>query len=162
MSEVSAKEIANAQKVIGFLSNIDSVSYKMLREDIMEVTCDGFTAIIDAEESIICIELTVLDINEVKANTNILPDFNPADCEQCTFTLLGLYTFFLEENAKSIHGKFAMTFDGRVVIKENLETENLDANEFESALAWVFGMASSTIEEIEEIIETKVPEEEVN
>lgn len=135
MAKPTLKEIENATKVQGFLSTMDDVAYKNLREDIFEVTCDGFTAIVDAEESIVCIESTVLNLSDVKT-----------DSEEAE-----LNRFLLEKNAESIHGKFAIS-GNRVVIKDNLEAENLDANEFEASLAWVFGKASTNIEAIAAIV----------
>jgi hypothetical protein len=137
MREISTKEIANAQKVQSYLSNIDSVSYENIREDIFKVKCEDFTAIVDAEDSIICIELPVMAISDIKDPT--------------WETRGKLATVLLEENSKSIHGKFAISGD-KIVIKENLEAENMDANEFEAALAWVFGKAENSIEKIAAIV----------
>ena len=133
--KLTNEELLNAEKVHGFLADIDEVSYKNIREDLFEVTCDGVTAIIDAEDTLVCIEMNVCDV----------PKLDKASSSS------SLYEYLLKANAQSIHGKFALSGD-KVVIKANLESQNMDANEFEAALAWVFGKASTNIENIVTII----------
>ena len=45
-------EIKNAQKVVEYLSEIDEISYKVLRDDIFEVSVRGYNCIVDVEETI--------------------------------------------------------------------------------------------------------------
>jgi hypothetical protein len=136
VEQPSALEIANAQKVLGYLSDMDDVSYKTVREDIFAVSNHeaGVECVVDVEESIVCIFVEVCDVPESGDERNKLNEL-----------LMGL-------NNKAVHGKFA-TNNGKVFFRDNLEFENLDKNELEASLTWVFGMVGGNIEEISGIIE---------
>ena len=139
VEQPSALEIANAQKVLGYLSDMDGISYKTVREDIFSVSNleAGVECMVDVEESIVCIFVEVCDIPETEGERNKLNEL-----------LMGL-------NNSAVHGKFA-TNNGKVFFRDNLEFENLDKNELEASLTWVFGMVGGNIEAISGIIEQDV------
>jgi hypothetical protein len=130
----SQKEIENAAKVLGFLCDIEDISYSKLREDIFEVQgLEGTSCVVDVEESLVCISATICEIPEDES------------IQYVTFKAL------LELNHTAIHGKF--TSDGaKIYFKENLEFENLDKNELEAALAWVLIMVKQGAEKLSTII----------
>lgn len=136
VEQPSALEVANAQKVIGYLSDMDGISYKTERADIFKVSNleAGVECVVDVEESIVCIFVEVCDVPEAEDERNKLNEL-----------LMGL-------NNNAVHGKFA-TNNGKVFFRDNLEFENLDKNELEASLTWVFGMVGANIENISNIIE---------
>ncbi|MBI5185109.1 MAG: CesT family type III secretion system chaperone [Nitrospinae bacterium] len=67
---------------------------------------------IDAEETVVCLRITVCDEKKDK-------DF---------------YLKLLRANALISHGHFQIE-NGKVILAENLEAENLDANELEASIA---------------------------
>jgi hypothetical protein len=138
---VSQIEIDNAQKVLEYLSTMEDISFKNIREDIFEVSCDGLTCLVDVEETIVCLAMEVMDI----------PLTNSEDIE-ATHKKLHLYGFLLELNNEAIHGKFCINGD-KIFMKDNLEFENLDKNELESSLAWIFAVVRKNIEKIASIVE---------
>ncbi|MFQ5647122.1 MAG: CesT family type III secretion system chaperone [bacterium] len=115
----SEKEIANARKVLDILSHMEGISYEVKREDLVEVMeqDSGISVTIDAEETIICLIMEVMDI----------PGGNRE----------AFYRKLLELNDASLHGAFSVN-NGKVYLKDNLESENLDPNELENSLAAMF------------------------
>lgn len=131
----SELEIKNAQKVVGFLSDMKGISFKTLREDIFEVNAEGGgSCLVDVEESIVCLSVEVCDV--------------PADDYEAEID-----NFLMEQNGKAVHGKFAKT-GGKYFFKDNLEFANLDFNELEASLKWCFGMVTSNVQKIANIIKT--------
>jgi hypothetical protein len=136
MSEPTTIERQNTDKVLDLLADIEKLSYKniMDRADIFEISGpDGTACILDVEEKVVCISSEVCEV--------------PAEDDK----KLALLTLLMENNFKANHGKFTMN-NGKIYFKENLEVENLDGNELESALAWTLAMVGSTIPQIAEII----------
>jgi len=136
-NQPSELEVANAQKVIGYLAEIDDVSYKTTdRADIFTVSNIDFgvECTIDVEESIVCIFVEVCAVPEASDERNKLNEL-----------LMGL-------NDQAVHGKFTVN-EGKVFFRDNLEIENLDKNELQASLTWVFGMVGGNIEDISNIIE---------
>ena len=135
MNAPSAIELANTNKVLDILVEIDGISYKNLREDIFEITGpEGAVCILDVEETLVCIGAEICDI--------------PEDTEK----KVALLSALLELNNEAIHGKFAIN-NGKIFFKENLEIANLDANELEAALGWTMVMVVKGVEKISTIIE---------
>lgn len=132
----SELEIKNAQKVVGFLSDMEGISFKSLREDIFEVEAvGGGSCLIDVEESIVCLQVEICDV----------PEVNVAELD----------SFFMEQNGKAVHGKFAK-IGGKYFFKDNLEFANLDFNELEASLKWCFGMVTNNVQKVVSIMKTGV------
>lgn len=130
------KEIENGKKVLNILSEIEDIAYEQKREDIFIVTEPetGLDIIVDAEETTICLIMEIADLPEDTASTE--------------FTVL-MYNL-LVANDKSVHGAFCIDKNTRkILLKENLEAENLDANELESAMAMMFVTATHNIEKVD-------------
>lgn len=141
--EASAIEIANAGKVVAHLSSLNQYGYKNLRDDIFVVTDieSGQECIVDVEESIVCIYMEVCDA--------------PTTDEQ----KLALFELLLTMNSRAIHGRFEV-FNDKVVFKDNLEIANLDQNELEASLRWMFGVIEGGIEQIASIVQPQTEEAE--
>jgi len=130
----SELEIQNAQKVLGFLSEMKGISFKNLREDIFLVSAnEGGNCLVDVEESIVCMSIEVCDV----------PEENEA----------ALDGFLMELNGRAVHGKFAKV-SGKYFFRDNLEFKNLDLNELEASLKWCFGMVVTNVQKISNIIST--------
>ena len=134
----SALEIENAVKIQDFLSTIDGISFRNEREDIFIVSNeDGLDCMVDVEENIVCLAMSVCDLSEIG-------DTNPEAIPEIMSLLLNL-------NGEAVHGKFA-TQGSMVVCKDNLEFENLDKNEFEASLGWIFLNVARVLPAIQECI----------
>jgi hypothetical protein len=134
MSAPSAIELLNTDKVLDILVGIEGISYTNIREDIFSITGpEGATCILDVEETIVCIGAEICDI--------------PLEVSQQA----KLFKCLLDLNNEAIHGKFAIN-GGKIFFKENLEIENLDANELEAALGWVLVMVIKSVEKISTIL----------
>lgn len=134
LPECSELEIKNAAIIAEFLSEIEDISYKKLREDIFEVTSAGLTCIVDVEDTLVCVAMDVCD----------LPDQGTAE----------LLLQLMELNAQAIHGKFCLS-GSKILMKDNLEIENIDKNEFEASLSWLFAMVRANIKNISEAVEDR-------
>jgi len=137
---VSQIEIDNAQKVLEYLSTMEDISFKNIREDIFEVSCDGYNCLIDVEETIVCLAMDVMDI----------PMTDVEDHKE-TQKKLYLYGILLRLNNEAIHGKFCISND-KIFMKDNLEFENLDKNELEASLGSIFYTVRKSIEKISSIM----------
>src|SRR4030042_4222117 len=135
MEQASELEIMNAKKVLEYLSNMNGISYKIVRDDIFSVMNieNGAECIIDVEESIVCVYTEVCDVPD---NATIKAELNDY--------LMGL-------NNAAVHGKFTKNTN-KIFFRDNLEFENLDQNELDASLKWAFGMVSASIEKIATII----------
>jgi hypothetical protein len=133
MEAPSTLELQNTDKVLDILVGIVGISYTNIREDIFEITSpEGATCILDVEESLVCIGAEICDIpKEVSLQAK-------------------LFRCLLDLNNEAIHGKFAIN-GGKIFFKENLEVENLDANELEAALGWTLLMVLKGVEAISPI-----------
>ena len=135
MNAPSTLELQNTDQVLDILVGIEGISYTNLREDIFEITGpEGATCIVDVEETMVCIGSEICDI--------------PEDTEKQA----KLFKSLLDLNNEAIHGKFAIN-SGKIFFKENLEIQNLDANELEAALAWALLMVIKGVEKISTIID---------
>lgn len=56
-----------------------------------------------------------------------------------------IYQTLLEANNKAVHGSFGIG-DDKIILKDVLEFENLDANELEASLSMMFITANQTLE----------------
>jgi hypothetical protein len=134
MSAPSAIELLNTDKVLDILVGIEGISYTNIREDIFNITGpEGATCILDVEETLVCIGAEICDI--------------PLEVSQ----QVKLFKCLLDLNNEAIHGKFTIN-GGKIFFKENLEIENLDANELEAALGWVLVMIIKSVEKISTIL----------
>jgi hypothetical protein len=135
MEAPSVLELKNTDKILDLLVEIEGISYKNLRGDILEITGpEGATCILDVEETLVCIGAEICDIPE-----DII---KRAD----------LFKVLLDLNNEAIHGKFAINNE-KIFFKENLEIENIDGNELEAALGWTLLMVIKSVEKISGIIE---------
>lgn len=137
-------EVANAKKVLAMLEHIDGISYDQIREDIFSVTENEtgteFTATVDVEESTVSILMEICDIPEDKEERRTL------------------YALLLEMNAASVHGFFAVCND-KVIIKDNLEIENLDQNELEATLLHIYMNVAKNMDTIINTIGAEIGKE---
>jgi len=138
-------EIKNSSKVLEYLSDIEDISFKNIREDIFEVSNldTGLTCIVDVEESIVCLQMDVCVV--------------PSDNRE----RYPLIENLLRKNADAVHGKFCAAKE-KILYKDNLEIENLDKNELEASLSWMFAMVHNSIEEIASIVDAGEREEKSN
>jgi len=127
----SELEVKNAVRILDMLSEIDDITYKKLREDIFEVTniTTGVTCVVDVEETIVCIFAEVCDLPTETGN---------------------LFVDLLKANAEAVHGKFQIK-DEKIFFQDNLEIENLDRNEFEASLGWLFASVNKNLELIAQL-----------
>jgi len=132
----SAVEVKNAQKVLAMIEQIDDITYNQIREDVIEVTetvsGNNFSVLVDAEEKVISL---LMEVGNVPANGSAQP----------------LMEKLLAANGKAVHGFFCTVGD-KVVLKDNLEVDNLDQNELEAGLLHMFMSAQNTLPEIAEHI----------
>jgi len=145
---VSQIEIDNAQKVLEYLSTMEDISFKNVREDIFEVSCDGLTCLVDVEDTIVCLAMDVMDVPILNKPFNCLEEMRSKE----NSIKLNLYELLLRLNSEAIHGKFCI-HEEKIFMKDNLEFENLDKNELESSLAWIFAVVRKNIEKIASIVE---------
>jgi len=136
----SELEIKNAQKVKLFLTDIDDIGYEAIREDIFKVVAGSLNCIVDVEETIVTIAMEVCDIPSDDTKKN------------------ALFELLLKLNKDAIHGKFALIED-KVYVLDNLEIENLDQNELEASLGWVFTIVNNNLEAIAELTDESEAEE---
>lgn len=132
----SELEVQNAKKVLGFLSDMKDVSFKIAREDIFEVSkaeTKGIICVVDVEETLVCLSVDVCDV----------PEDNEAELDN----------FFMGLNSAAVHGKFVKTRK-KYYFRDNLEFANLDSNELEASLKWSFGMVGANVQKISNIIST--------
>lgn len=137
MNGPSVIEIQNTDKVLGYLSEIEELSYSNMedRPDIFNITGpEGVSCVLDVEETMVCISAEICDMPEDLGKAN------------------EILSYLMDQNYVAVHGKFA-TDNGKVYFKENLEFENLDGNELEAALAWTLKMVEISASKIVEILE---------
>ncbi len=117
----SEKEIANGQKVLAILENIEDLGYSVERADLFSVIEPelGLEIIIDAEEEIVCLVAEICEQQHLEDNI-----------ENWAQKLLQI-------NNQLLHGAFSL-HNYRVLLRENLAAENLDQNELEDALSAMF------------------------
>ena len=113
-SSINEKEIQVCNKVKNLLIDLDLGFSSTERPDILVVTEPetNTDVIIDAEETVICLRMIVCD---EKKN-------------------IEFYRKLLQANAFISHGHFQIE-NGKVILADNLEAENLDANELEASIA---------------------------
>jgi hypothetical protein len=133
----SELEIKNGAIVLDMLNQIDGVSFEQVREDIFTVTeydtGMDLTSVIDVEETTVINMIEICNVPEAGLN-------------------ISLSKLLLEANNSAVHGAFAVTPDGKIIIKDVLEIENLDTNELESSIANVLELAAENIEKIVEAV----------
>jgi hypothetical protein len=135
MSGPSAIEMENAGKILDVLCSMEGISYTNIRGDIFNIVGpEGSSCILDVEETLVCIGAEICDI--------------PLEVSQQA----KLFRCLLDLNNEAIHGKFAIN-NGKIFFKENLEIENLDANELEAAIGWTLAMVLKGAEKISDILE---------
>ena len=141
----SALEIQNAKKVLEYLTEMDEVSFEIMREDIFTVSNaeSGVSCVVDVEESIVCLSTEVCNLPE-------------DDGDQ-----FELYKLLMDLNGKAIHGKFIES-KGKIYFRDNLEFANLDKNELEASLKWTFGMVGANIKQISKVVLTSEEFEELD
>lgn len=130
----TALEIENGNKVLEILNELN-IPCDIKREDIFVVTEEetGLSIVVDAEESTICLIMDVCELD--------LAHFTP-----------NLLTTLLLANNKSAHGAFCID-NNKLLIKDNLEAENLDPNELAASLTSIFVLAAQNIDDIERLME---------
>ena len=136
MSGPTTIELANTDKVLDLLTDIDDISYKNIqdRPDIFEVTGpESSSCILDVEEKIVCIFTEVCDIPEEGEKKGALLEL------------------LMQKNFEILHGKFSCN-NGKIFFKENLEVENLDGNELEAALVVALASVNGLLPQIAEIL----------
>lgn len=110
----SEKEAQNCLKVKKMLLEIPGLAVKNLREDLFLIsdpeTGVEFTA--DVEEDLLFLRSEVAALNE---NASV-----------------GFFQYLLEVNATTVHVAFGIEGDS-LVLRDNLEIENLDQNELEAS-----------------------------
>ena len=130
-------EVKNAKKVLSLLEQIDGITYEQSREDIFQIveteTGNGYSLTVDVEETIVSLIMAICEI--------------PAD----DMAAHELAAMLLEANGTSVHGFFCIV-NGNVVLKDNLEFENLDGNELEAALVHMFLTAAQNMGKIVETL----------
>lgn len=134
----SELEIKNAGIVLAMLNDIDGISFEQVREDIFKVTeydtGMDLSMVVDVEETSV---INLLEVCNVPSGDKVV----------------SLYEELLKANNKAVHGAFAITPDGKLVIKDVLEIENLDTNELEASIANVLELAAENIDKIAEIVQ---------
>lgn len=135
MNAPSELELKNTDKILDILVGIEGISYKNLREDIFEIIGpEGTTCVLDVEETLVCIGSEICDI--------------PLEVSKQAL----VFKILLELNNEAIHGKFAIN-GGKIYFKENLEIDNIDANELEAALGWAMVMIIKGVDKLSFIID---------
>lgn len=119
-------EVKNAQeKILPMLTDISDISVQQTRDDIFVVTEHetnyNFSIIVDVEPSTVCLILEVMDV----------PDGDLTD----------MMHFMLLKNNDAVHGKYCIG-NGKILIRDNLEIDNVDQNELEASLSHMFFMVS--------------------
>lgn len=131
MSEATAIEIQNAKRVLPMLVDIEGLSVEEVREDIFIVTehatGNNFSIVVDVEPTTVCLMMEIMDIPE-----------DPGE---------PLFVELLQLNASAVHGKFCVS-DQKIVLRENLQIENLDQNEIEKALEHMFLIVAKSYKDI--------------
>ena len=124
------KEIENGRSVLSILVSTAGLVTRKLREDLFEVEEPetGLQVIVDAEESVVVVFMEVMD----------------APAERRTEFFEALLTL----NNETVHGAFCLS-GGSVLIKENLEMENLDPNELISAVKSIIFAVDSNADVLE-------------
>jgi hypothetical protein len=109
------------------LSEIEGVQYENAREDIFVITDPDtdLKLVVDVEEETVCLLMDVMKKSEVPVDADFLE-------------------FLLKQNNKAVHGAFCLD-DRNLLIKENLEFENLDLNELETAIKSIFVLANDSL-----------------
>ena len=113
-TSVSEKEVQVCNRVKDLLIDLGIGFNSTERPDILVVTEPetNIPITIDAEETVVCLRIIVCDEKKDR-------DF---------------YLRLLQSNALISHGHFQIE-NGKVVLADNLEAENLDANELEASIA---------------------------
>jgi len=133
----SELEIMNAEKVLAMIEQIDGITYERVREDIFVVTetetGNNFEITIDVEEKTVSLLVEVMDAPSVSVDE-----------------AASLFEKLLTLNATSVHGFYALIPGtlGKILLKDNLEIENLDQNELEAALLHMFVNLSRGMSEL--------------
>lgn len=131
MSGPSQKEVENAKVILEMLGKIEGIAIQQVRDDVFLVSEPEteLEMVIDVEETTVCLMIEV-----------------------ATLPFLGekLLTRLLEINNTAVHGAFCL--DKKVVLfKENLEIENIDLNELESAIEMMFLTVAKSMDEISDL-----------
>jgi hypothetical protein len=121
-------------KVKKMLLEIPGLGIQSLREDLFLVTEpeSGVEFTVDVEEDTLFLRAEVADFSRQKVESTE-----------------NLFRFLLEANGEAVHVAFGLEGD-QVVIKGDLEIENLDANELEAsckALIWTLYQHSDKLAE---------------
>ena len=115
------KEVKNSYRILDLLSQIDGISYKqhenradifILHEEDTDLDC-----VLDVEEDIVVVSIRVAEF---------VGNFS-----------LSLATKLLEMNYTAVHGAFTIN-NNCLDFRVNLEIENIDLNELQSAITSVF------------------------
>lgn len=139
----SQVEVQNAKKVLGFLSDMEGISYTAVRDDIFAVKSNDLdvTCIVDVEETLVLLSVEVCNV----------PEENESELDNFLMTL----------NGQAIHGKFCKC-KGKYFFRESLEFTNLDFNELEACLRWTFLMVGANVQKISNIYATGEVGEEID
>lgn len=131
LEQPSELEVKNARKVLDMLSEIEDISYEVIRDDVFKIkdNITGTICLIDVEETMVCLQTNVCDL--------------PADQK----LKAGVLEFLMNLNGNVLHGKFAVRGQ-KIVYADTLEIENLDRNELEASVGWCLGAVGSNIEQI--------------
>lgn len=143
-NEPTAAEVANGAKILEILNGL-GIACEVVRDDIFVVKDEdlGLQVVVDAEESTVCLLMDICELPEIQ--------FSSAEAD----SRLELFQKLLEANNKSVHGAFCV--DGnKLLLKDNLEIENLDPNELAASITSMFLVATNTLEEVESFISEPV------
>ena len=125
------REAANGQKVWDILAAIPEISTEKVRDDLLVVS-EAETAIeviVDAEETVIVLFVSVMDVPEKRQEE--------------------LFHKLLVANNEIVHGAFCLDEEDRkIIIKENLEADNLDPNELVAAITSLIYAVASYADEL--------------
>ncbi len=125
------REVENGQKVFDILATIPEISAQKVRDDLLVVSEaeTQIEVIVDAEETVIVLFVPVMD--------------TPKERQEALFHKL------LIANNHIVHGAFCIDEeDDKIIIKENLEAENLDPNELVAAITSLIYMVESYADEL--------------
>jgi len=129
----SELEVKNADKVLSMLQQIDGITYERVTDDVFLVneteSGNGLSMTIDAEESVVCLIMDIMDIPEnADYRCDVLEDL-------------------LKINDTAVHGKFCVS-GSKILFKDNLEAENMDQNELEASMAHMFLTIAQNMEKL--------------
>jgi len=131
MSGPSQKEIENAKIILEMLGKIEGITVQQIRDDVFLVSEPEteLEMVVDVEETTVCFMIEVAT----------LPLINEK-----------LLRRLLEINNTAVHGAFCLD-KNIVLLKENLEIENIDLNEVESAIEMMFLTVAKSMDEISDM-----------